>query len=383
MTVHPVRAVQPSASASRAGPVPTTRGSAGPAPAAGAALAAWSAFWLVLMAYRGGRSWHFFVQGEQALGDLDDRVAGGLHLYAGLPFLQIGPVTFLATAAATPLGATGALVAAQVFGALAGVVILLVLRDMARTRWPDRRELDRRLLPVALFFTPVWTFLAVGTAHLDDVLALLCVVLALRTATSGRTILTGVLVGLAADAKPWAAPAACLLLLLPTWRARAISAAALVTVVAAAWLPFFLADPATMNAVHYTIPNTPLSALRVLGVNDPRTPGWVRPAQGLLGVLLGALAIRRRRWAAVILVVVATRLVLDPGTNRYYTAGLAVGAAAWDLLGSRATLPWWSAAAFGAFLSRSFGFPPPAYGTITLAFFVAACVLAVGPDAGT
>ncbi|MGI5183870.1 hypothetical protein ACQEVZ_47210 [Dactylosporangium sp. CA-152071] len=49
-------------------------------------------------------------------------------------------------------------------------------------------------------------------------------------------------------------------------------AAGMATVVAAAWLPFFLADPGTSNALRFTIADTELSALRVLGVHDARTP---------------------------------------------------------------------------------------------------------------
>jgi uncharacterized membrane protein len=56
----------------------------------------------------------------------------------------------------------------------------------------------------AVFMMPVWMSLAVGTAHLDDVLALLFTILAIRGALAGRPVLAGVLLGLAVDAKPWA-----------------------------------------------------------------------------------------------------------------------------------------------------------------------------------
>jgi hypothetical protein len=344
---------------------------------------AWAVLWFAVMVGQGGTSWHWFVEGQQALADLDDRISGGLHLYAGLPYLQIGPVTFLVTFLLGPAGSSYALLSTQLLGAAGGLLVLGLLRATAQDLRPELsgEELDRRTLSVALFFTPVWTWLAVGVVHLDDVLALLFVVLALRAAATGRPVLTGVLLGLAVDSKPWALPLACLLLLVPGGRRRLAGAAALGLVVAAAWLPFLLTDPGTLRALHYTIPNTALSTLRVLGVNDPRTPGWVRPAQTLLGLGLGALAIHRQRWAAVVLVVVASRLVLDPGTNRYYVAGLAVGAAAWDLLGARTPRPWWTAAAcLGLFTSRSFGLPPATYGALTLCFFLATGLLAVRPS---
>ena len=90
---------------------------------------------------------------------------------------------------------------------------------------------------------------------------------------------------------------------------------------AAAWLPFYLADPATTAAAHYTIRNLPTSALRALGVSAARTPSWDRPAQLLLGWALGAAAVARRHWPAVILLGVGARIALDPGVHGYYTPG--------------------------------------------------------------
>ena len=56
------------------------------------------------------------------------------------------------------------------------------------------------------------------------------------------------------------------------------------------WLPFFLADPGTVRALHYTIVNTALSGLRVLHVTSARTPPWDRPVQALVGAALGVAA---------------------------------------------------------------------------------------------
>ena len=341
-------------------------------------LTGWAFALAAIMAVRGGRSWHYFTQGQQALGDLDDPATGGLHLYAGLPHLQIGPLAFLATGLTAPAGPRGALFLAQAFGVAAGLVILVVLRDLARlTRTEmDERELDRRLLLVGLFFLPVWVFLAVGQTHLDDVLALLLGVLALRAAIADRPVATGVLVGLAVDSKPWALPFLALVLLLSARRTTAVAVAA--GVVVAAWLPFFLGDPETVRALRYTIPNTPLSALRVLGVHSPATPPWCRPAQVALGATLAALAVRRGRWPLAVLLVITARVVLDPGTNRYYVAGVVVGAAIWDVLGARAKVPWWTGAAFVClFASRTLPLPPSTYGTATLVFFVGTCALLV------
>jgi hypothetical protein len=346
-------------------------------------VAGWTSGCFAAYVVHGGTSWHYFQQGQQALADLDDHVSGGLHLYAALPFLQIGPVTFVATMLTVPFGPR-ALLVAQLFGMAAGVAILWLVRDLgARTRADlDPADLDRRTLLAAMFFIPVWTYLAVAVTHLDDVLALLFAVLGLRAVLAGRHLLAGVLLALAVDAKPWAVPFACLLLLLPAGR-RQGAALAYAGVVAAAWLPFLVGDAGTLNALRFTIPNTPWSALRVLGVHAPSTPPWDRPAQVAVGVVISLLALVRRRWALAILGVIAARLALDPGTNHYYAAGVLVGAVLWDVVGSRRGLPWWSGAAFaGLFLLRAFPLPPYANGVATLAFFAAVCVLAALPSQG-
>ncbi|GAA4259432.1 hypothetical protein GCM10022255_084010 [Dactylosporangium darangshiense] len=336
---------------------------------------AWAVAWFVVMAIGGGSSWPFFVQGASALADVDDRVRGGLHLYAAAPVLQIGPLSFLAVLLLLPAGAIAALAGWQVLGAAAGLLILWLVRGLV-PRW--HRD-DGWLALGAAYFMPVWMFLAVGVAHLDDVLALLLSVAALRTARDARAWPTGLLLGLAADAKPWAVGFAAILLLLPGWRRRLVAAAALMAAVAAAWLPFFVADPGTSNAVRYTIQNAPVSALHALGIHDPRTPSWDRPAQLLLALALGAIAVRRGRWAAIPLLAVASRLVLEPGGNKYYIAGVVVGTIIWDFAGSRHDVPWWTlSACLALFVARWIPMPNPVRGWLLVALFAAACSLLLG-----
>jgi hypothetical protein len=326
-------------------------------------LALWAVAWFAAMAWHGGLSWHFFNQGARALADLDDP-RGGLHLYAAAPVLQIGPVAFVAAAALRALTGRLDLLAAQLCGAGAGAYLL----------WQSHRLGRRWSWGAMVFFVPVWMYLAVASAHLDDVLALTAAVAALAAARSGRAVLSGLLLGLAVDAKPWALGFAALLLLLPGPRAVLRGALTTAATVAAAWLPFFLSDPRTVRALHFTIRNTPLSALRALGVTDPRTPPWDRPAQALLGIALGLVAVRRGRWPAVLLLGVAARIALEPGTNKYYAAGAVVGALVWDLVGSTARFPWWTAGAVTAlFTSRWLPLPDAAHGWMTLAYCVA-CV---------
>lgn len=330
-------------------------------------MAAWAASWFAAMAWHGGMAWHFFVQGGQAMADLDDP-AGGLHLYAVTPVLQIGPLAFLVAESLRVFGGRPDLLAAQVLGTAGGAYVL----------WQAGR-LGRRLSPwPVVFFVPVWMYLAVASTHLDDVLALVGAVAALAAARARRAILAGLLLGLAVDAKPWALGFAALLLLLPGWRATLRGALTTVVAVALGWAPFFLADPRTSRALHFTIVTTPLSALRALGFTDPRTPPWDRPAQALFGITIGVLAVRRGRWPAVLLLAVAARIALDPGTNRYYAAGAVVGAVVWDLAGSDARFPWWTAgAAGGLFASRWIPMPPAVHGWITLAYCVACTALLI------
>jgi hypothetical protein len=64
-----------------------------------------------------------------------------------------------------------------------------------------------------------------------------------------------------------------------------------------------------------------------------------------LGTAAGWLAVRRGRWQAVVLLVIATRTLLDPGVYPYYTAGLLLGTVVVDLVLTRWRVPWFSVAA--------------------------------------
>src|SRR5579863_1106862 len=61
-----------------------------------AMLTVWTIPWALYFGVHGGFSWHFFDQGSRLLfhGASAGQPAGGLHLYANYPQLQIGPVTF-------------------------------------------------------------------------------------------------------------------------------------------------------------------------------------------------------------------------------------------------------------------------------------------------
>ena len=97
---------------------------------------------------------------------------------------------------------------------------------------------------------------------------------------------------------------------------------------------------------------------------------------------MSTLALARGRWQLVVLATVTARVVLDPGTNHYYVAGIVVGAAVWDIAGSRRAVPWWTAAAcLGLFVARDFPLPPLVNGIAVLVYFSAVLALAALPVA--
>ena len=353
------------------------------------ALAGWSALCWVILARRGGIDWKFFSTGTSLLfGGHPPVIAGitggpgtagpaglpgppppgGLHIFANYPALQMGPLSYLVTGAISRLGPHHGLVAAEVLLAAAGLLIVAVI-DRITVHQLGIPVPGAALLAGGAVFMVAWTELAAAFAHLDDGLALLLATVAVSAIVSRHPVLAGLCVGLAADAKPWALvflPVALIPLCLDwgppagerlaggpaaggpaageRWLAAGQALTAAVLVTAAGYLPFLIADPGTIHATRFLIRNEPNSALRALGVTANYTPSWDRPAQILLGWLLGTLAVLRRRWPAVLLLAGAARIVLDPAAHSYYTPDVLVGALLWDLCTTR--LPWWTVITF-------------------------------------
>ena len=318
-------------------------------------LGGWTLAWFAILAPGGGIAWKFFTEGSRLLfGPSLGRLprGGGLHLYASHPQLQIGPVSFAVAQVLRHLGPDQGLVAAQVALTAVGLVLVRAIAGIATKVRPEltaRPEALRwTVLAGGAVFLIAWVELSVAYTHLDDGLALALAVLAVRAAATGQPALAGLCVGLAADAKPWALVFLPVLLVLPS-RARWHAVAWALAAACAAWLPLVIADSGTLTAAaHFTIWNLPASALRALGVTDPRTPSWDRPAQLAVGVALGVIAVARRRWPAVILLGVGARIALDPAVHGYYTAGVMVGALLWDMAGARRPYPAWCFASFAA-----------------------------------
>ncbi|MGW1909960.1 hypothetical protein ACWCQS_04110 [Streptomyces sp. NPDC002076] len=304
-------------------------------------LTLWTAVWFVVAERHAAVSWHYLRQGEQLL--FGQASGGGLALYANHPELQIGPVSFLAAGLFAPFSPDLGEKLADAFMSGLGLYMLVLIGRAAADHYlgtgVNHKRLQQRVLVAGAAFIPMWVEVAVRFAHLDDVLALFFTTLAVRALVRGNATAVGVLLALAVDSKPWAVGFLPLLLALPR-PVRLRSATWTVALVAAAWLPFYLTHLETLHAARFTIPNQPASSLRWFGVNDRVTPWWDRPAQMALGMGLGALAVRRGRWPAVVFLAADARVLLDPSVYTYYNASVLLGTLIWDSIGQRRLVPW-------------------------------------------
>ncbi|MFE0461954.1 hypothetical protein ACFW1A_22170 [Kitasatospora sp. NPDC058965] len=337
-----------------------------------ALLVVWTVLWFLIVEPSGGFSWHYLRQGEQLL--FSGQNGGGLSLYAHHPELQIGPVSLAAARLFAPFPERiGQLLAEGTMSALGLVMLVLVGRTAAwyyRGTGTNHRRLQQRILVAGLAFIPMWVEVSVRFAHLDDVLALFFTMLAVNALVRGKAVATGIFLALAVDSKPWAISFVALVLALPRqdWKRALIWFTGLVAI---AWLPFYLGNLGSLQAAKFTIPNQPASSLRWLGVSDPSTPWWDRPAQFAIGMGLGALAVRRGRWPAVVLVGANARILLDPSVYTYYTASILLGTLLWDAVGQKRLVPWWSWIALASLYGGTLLIPSDsAKGMVRLGFVV-------------
>jgi hypothetical protein len=335
-------------------------------------LTLWTVVWFVIAERHGAVSWHYLRTGEELL--FGQVPGGGLALYANHPELQIGPVSFLVAALFTPFSdRLGEILAEGFMSSLGLCMVVLIGRAAAHYYWGtglNHKRLQQRVMIAAAAFIPMWVEVSVRFAHLDDVLALFFTILAIRALVAGRPTAVGIFLALAVDAKPWAVGFLPLLLALPRQQLLR-SGLWLAGTVAIAWLPFYLTHVNTLAAAHFVIPNQAASSLRWFGVNNPVTPSWDRPAQIVLGLALGVLAVRRRRWPAVVLVAADARIVLDPSVYTYYNASVLLGTLIWDAIGQRRLVPWVSWVALISLYGSTLLIPSDSTrGLIRLAFAV-------------
>jgi hypothetical protein len=292
-------------------------------------VALWSAWWAWHMWPDSGLSWHFSVDGARLL-----LHGSGLNLFADAPWLQTGPLSLILAALLGPLPANVGKSVALVAMAAAGPLLIAALAPLVA---PDKRP--RRIFIAAIVLIPAWTVLSVRWGHLDDVLAMVFAILALRAVSADRPVLAGAALALAIAAKPWAIGFLPLLLVLPWRRLRAAAAVAAGGVVLA-WAPFVLANPGTLSALRPPVGLSPASGLHTLGARGVLVPAWGRTAQLVLSPLAATVAVLMRGLPGVLLVSVAVRLALDPKDNAYYIGSAALAAVVFDLLGTDWTIPW-------------------------------------------
>ncbi|MEP7193421.1 MAG: hypothetical protein ABI903_11190 [Actinomycetota bacterium] len=292
-------------------------------------VALWSAWWAWHMWPDSGVSWHFSVDGARLL-----LHGSGLNLFADAPWLQTGPLSLVLAALLGPLPADVGKSVALIAMAAAGPLLIAVLAPLVA---PDKRL--RRIVIAAMVLIPAWTVLSVRWGHLDDVLAMVFAIVALRTVCADRPVLAGAALALAIAAKPWAIGFLPLLLVLPWSRLRTAAAVA-AGGVALAWAPFVLANPGTLSALRPPVGLSPASGLHTLGARGVLVPAWGRTAQLVLSPLAATVAVLMRGLPGVLLVSVAVRLALDPKDNAYYIGSAALAAVVFDLLGTKWTIPW-------------------------------------------
>jgi hypothetical protein len=293
-----------------------------------AALAAWLVVWTWARWSPSAISWHYFEDGVHWM-----FVTDHLHVFAHHPELQLGPLTLLLVAPFTLLSGRAGPIGVQLFGTALGLLVLYLAMRAAGPKVP------RWLVGVTgAFLMPAWTVLSVRWLHPDDVFAVVFAVGALVAVRKQRGLLAGFLLGAAVAAKPWALGFEPVLLMLP--RDKILKGIAMAAgVVAAAWLPFVLADPGTLAALHPAIGFSDTSVLRLFGVTGSQMPAWVRPVQLLGAPVLAYLVVRRGRWQGALLVAFALRLVIDPHDIGYYEGSAVAFAVVADLA---ARMPLWT-----------------------------------------
>ncbi|HUR18540.1 MAG TPA: hypothetical protein VMZ51_06335 [Acidimicrobiales bacterium] len=297
-----------------------------------------------------GADWRLFVLGSEVLFGRHhpySPLPGGLHVYANYPEVQIGPLSLLLATPFRLLGRTEGRIAASLLLTAVAPAVVYVLERAAAAVW---QEADRRLVGLTVLFgglvvVQAWSPLATIYARLDDVLLLAVLSLAVWAVALRRPWLVGAALGAGMALKPWGVVALPLVLALPRrdwWRAAGLAGA----VTAVAWLPFVFGDHGTLSSLRPQSLTSPASVLGLLGLPFEDSPGWVRPLQFGSALVLGAVAVARGRWGAVLLVGIALRVGLDPEVFLYYSTGLLVAALVWDLVRSPRPLPAWTLAGF-------------------------------------
>ncbi len=313
-------------------------------------LALWMLPWTLAMFPRGplDSDWWVFEYGARQLSGLrmtgSQPVEGGpLHLYTWFPRLQVGPPALLATVPSQLLTPVVGRIVAIVAMLLVGLLALALLeRIAALVAVPAARACGLTLVG-GLLLVPAWCELAVFYMHLDDVIALTLLLVAVHELLRGRWWTMAIVLGIGAATKPWAIAFFPLLLLVPRLR-RSHAFLLALGATAVWWAPFLVADPRTLDVSGSVVVRPAIdSTLHLLGVASSGGP--LRMLQLALMLVVGLLVVRAGRWPALLFAVVAVRMLTDPQTWLYYTTGLVLGALLLDMLATRRRWPWFTTAA--------------------------------------
>jgi hypothetical protein len=283
----------------------------------------------------GGRGdWNDFVSaGRLMLG------SGGLHVYELRHDIQTGPLSLLLARVFALTPRNGFLLCSIVSSAL-GVVAIRLHELTARPRRPST-DFEVLVLIGGCVAAFTWAKLG-GYGHLDDAMTLTCGVVALHQVRAGRSLSAGLAIGIAIATKPWGVIFLPLTLASRPLRWRSPLAAA--GVAAVAWLPFLIGARNSLKALRPAVKVAHDSVLDLVGVTDQSLPDWMRVAQLLACLAVGAILVLRNRPESVIAAAVAVRIATDPATWSYYTPGLVIGVLIWDLF-DRRRFPWATLAA--------------------------------------
>jgi hypothetical protein len=225
---------------------------------------------------------------------------------------------------------------------------MYLLERVARLVGVPRRRTSVLALLAGLAMVPVWETLAVAFMHMDDVLVILLVLIAVGEVLNGRWLLASLAVATATVTKPWAIAVVPILFALPRpvwWKAGLAWIATFVLW----WAPFYLAEPSTfVGLAGGTNAIAPGSTWSLFGLHGHPACAehcidvawsWMRPLQFALSFLLAAAVVRRGRWLAAPLVGLLGRVVLDVSVWRYYGVGPVLMAVLCDAVAGR-RLPW-------------------------------------------
>src|SRR5579875_188865 len=200
---------------------------------------------------KGLDDWLWFEFGARVLIHYGPHYTGGLHLYAEHNIVQIGPPPLLVVAALQwlPPHVVGTLLAAVMAAVGIGCIRCAELTALALAPTAKRGRTRVAATCAGVVAAPLWAWEAGQWRHLDDVMAIGCVMAAMALISRNRSWwLAGALVGVGVASKPWALILAPVLLGLPR-QTRSKAALLAIAVAGGFWAPFVLADAGTVHAL--------------------------------------------------------------------------------------------------------------------------------------